>query len=56
MRDYFRLVEREINTGKEFVLCEGAYNECNDTFESMYGFTFYEGIEVNGSEFYIEEI
>ena len=56
MRNQFELVEEELDTGKEFVLHEGTFNECTDVFESMFGFTYYEGIEINSSKYYIREI
>ena len=52
----FELVEVEVITGKEFVLCEGSFNECSEHLEDFYGITYYEGVEFNDSKFYIREI
>ena len=52
----FELIEVEEVTGKEFVLCEGTFNECTEHLEIFYGITYYEGVCFNGSKFYIREI
>lgn len=54
MKDYFKLIECEPD--KEYIIHEGTFNECVDVFESIFGITFYQGIEYGLNKFYIEEI
>lgn len=56
MKNTFELIEVENDNGKEHIICEGAFNDCVNEFESMYGVTYYEGVEFNGSKFYIQQI
>ena len=54
MKDYFKLIE--VEPYREYIIHEGTFNECVSVFENIFGFTFYEGIEIGLSKYYIEEI
>ena len=42
--------------GKIYSICIGTYAECVDCLESLWGITFYDGVELNGSRFVIEAL